>query len=64
MRKCLAVLPNRGRKLLHQRYFDDLSPGTIASHLGLSSNQIRQSLLRLRRELLECIERRLGIETA
>ena len=64
LRKCLAALPKRGRELLHQRYFEDLSPGTIASRLGLTSNQIRQSLLRLRRELLECIERRLGIETA
>ena len=64
LRKCLAALPDRARKLLHQRYFDDLSPGTIASHLGLSSNQIRQSLLRLRRELLECMGHRQGIETA
>jgi RNA polymerase sigma-70 factor (ECF subfamily) len=64
LRKCLAALPKRGRELLHQRYFEDLSPGTIGSRLGLPSNQIRQSLLRLRRELLECIERRLGIETA
>jgi RNA polymerase sigma-70 factor, ECF subfamily len=64
LRKCLAALPQWGRNLLHQRYFEDLSPGTIASHLGLPSNQIRQSLLRLRRELLECIERHLGIKKA
>jgi RNA polymerase sigma-70 factor (ECF subfamily) len=63
LRVCLAELPKNSRELLHQRYFEDLRPGAIASRLGVASNQVRQMLLRLRRELLECIERRLGIET-
>jgi RNA polymerase sigma-70 factor (ECF subfamily) len=60
LRKCLAELPKHNRELLQRRYFDDLSPGAIGSHMGRPSNQIRQALLRLRRTLLECIERRLG----
>jgi RNA polymerase sigma-70 factor (ECF subfamily) len=62
LRKCLAELPEPGRDLLQRRYFDDLSPGAIGSQMGRPSNQIRQALLRLRRALLECIERRLGTE--
>src|SRR4051812_22338287 len=58
LRQCLAELPKRDRELLQQRYFEDLSPGAIGSRLGFTSNQVRQMLLRLRRALLECIERR------
>jgi len=44
------------------RYFEDLAPGAIASHLGRQSDAVRQLLLRLRRKLLECVESRLGLE--
>jgi RNA polymerase sigma-70 factor (ECF subfamily) len=59
LRECMTALPKDGRELLQQRYFEDLSPGTIGSRLGRPSNQVRQTLLRLRRALLECIERRM-----
>jgi RNA polymerase sigma-70 factor (ECF subfamily) len=58
LRECVAGLPKRSRDLLQQRYFEDLSPGAIGSRMGLPSNQIRQTLLRLRRALLTCMERR------
>jgi RNA polymerase sigma-70 factor, ECF subfamily len=61
LRECMAALPKHGRELLQQRYFEDLSPGIIGSRMGRPSNQVRQTLLRLRRALLECIERRTGI---
>jgi RNA polymerase sigma-70 factor, ECF subfamily len=60
LRKCLSKMPIKARELLHQRYFEDLSPGVIAGRLGQPSNQIRQTLLRLRRALLECMTRRQG----
>jgi RNA polymerase sigma-70 factor (ECF subfamily) len=60
LRNCLSKMPKPSRELLHQRYFDDLSPGEIAGRLGQSSNQVRQALLRLRRVLLACMERRQG----
>jgi RNA polymerase sigma-70 factor (ECF subfamily) len=59
LRGCLGELPSPGRELIRWRYFDHLSPGTIAGHLGRSSNYVRQSLLRLRRALSECLEHRL-----
>lgn len=60
LRMCLAELPKPSRELLQRRYFDDLSPGAIGNLTGRPSHQIRQALLRLRRALLECVERRLG----
>ena len=60
LQECVSGLPKTSRELLQQRYFEDLSPGAIGSRLGLPSNQIRQTLLRLRRALLTCMERRLG----
>lgn len=63
LRECVAGLPKHSRELLHLRYFEDLSPGSIASRLGQTSNQVRQVLLRLRRALLGCIERRMGADT-
>jgi RNA polymerase sigma-70 factor, ECF subfamily len=60
LRDRLSKMPRQGRDLLQQRYFEDLSPGVIAGRLGQSSNQIRQTLLRLRRALLACMTRRQG----
>ncbi len=61
LRKCLSEMPKSGRELLQQRYFEELSPGVIAGRLGQSSNQIRQTLLRLRRALLACVTKRQGL---
>jgi RNA polymerase sigma-70 factor (ECF subfamily) len=58
LRACLGELPPPGRELIRMRYFDQLTPGAIAGRLGRPSNYVRQSLLRLRRTLLECVEHR------
>jgi RNA polymerase sigma-70 factor (ECF subfamily) len=60
LRKCLEQLPDRERQLLQLRYFDELKPGTIAGYVERSAGDVRQQLFRLRRALLECIERRLA----
>ncbi len=62
LRNCLEKLPPHAREVIRFRYFDNQSPGTIASHLGRPSDAVRQLLLRLRRKLLECMERRPGLE--
>jgi len=62
LRECLAELPGRGRELLTLRYLEGISPGGIAAQFGLPSNRVRQTLLRLRRILAACLERRLEIE--
>jgi RNA polymerase sigma-70 factor (ECF subfamily) len=60
LRFCLEKLPESGRELLHQRYFEQASPGRIAGRLERSANDVRQQLFRLRRMLMECMERRLS----
>ena len=62
LQNCLKQLPPHGREVIRLRYFENQSPGAIASHLGRPSDAVRQLLLRLRRKLLECVERRLGVE--
>jgi len=62
LRQCLSELPARGRELLLLRYFEGLGPGAIAGRLGQPSNRVRQTLLRLRRVVADCLERRLGPE--
>jgi RNA polymerase sigma-70 factor (ECF subfamily) len=60
---CLGQLPPHGREIVRLRYFENLSPGAIASQLGRPSDAVRQFLLRLRRQLLACVESRLGLES-
>ena len=62
LRDCLEQLPAHGREIIRLRYFENLAPGAIASHLGQTSDAVRQFLMRLRRKLLECVESRLGLE--
>jgi RNA polymerase sigma-70 factor len=62
LRECMSELPKASRELLRRRYFEELSPGAIGGLLGTSSNQVRQSLLRLRRALLSCINSRLKVK--
>jgi RNA polymerase sigma-70 factor (ECF subfamily) len=63
LRSCLSKMPKPSRDLLQQRYFEELSPGEIGARLGKSSNQIRQTLLRLRRSLLTCMTRSKELRT-
>lgn len=56
---CLMTLPDHSRQLIHLRYFDELSPGALASRLERTANDVRQMLFRIRGLLLQCIEKRL-----
>ena len=59
LQHCMEQVPETGRELLRLRYFENLGPAVMAGRLGISSNQIRQSLLRLRRSLLGCVREQL-----
>lgn len=59
LRCCIGQLPERSRELVRMRYFEDLSPGAIASRLERTANDVRQMLFRLRRALMECVEKRM-----
>jgi RNA polymerase sigma factor (sigma-70 family) len=62
VRDCLSKLPRRGQDLLSLRYFEGLGPGTIASLTQQPSNRVRQSLMRWRRLLGDCIEKRMKLK--
>ena len=57
---CIDGLQGRPRKLLEMRYVRDLTPGKIAAMTGMNSNAVSVMLHRVRRNLRECIERRLA----
>lgn len=60
LRSCLAQLPERGRRLVQQRYYENLSPAVIASHEGRTANDVRQMLFRVRASLHACISEKLA----
>ena len=61
--KCLAKLRPRDRELIQLRYAPGESGLSVAHLLKRPANSIYQSLGRIRRTLLECINRQLAAET-
>ncbi len=57
---CMKQLRGEHQQLLWQRYGDGGSVQRIASETGKTPAAVSQILARLRRSLLECIERKLG----
>jgi RNA polymerase sigma-70 factor (ECF subfamily) len=60
LRDCLQQLPERSRRLVQQRYFEQLSLGVIAAYENTNANNISQILFRLRAALSNCIQERLS----
>lgn len=60
LRHCLGTLPGHSRRLVQQRYFENVPPAVIASQQGRTANDVRQALFRLRAVLHDCIRRRLA----
>jgi RNA polymerase sigma-70 factor, ECF subfamily len=56
---CLQKLDDKDRKLIEQRYQPGVTGKELAASLGRPANSVYQSLGRIRRALLACIERRL-----
>lgn len=63
LRQCLSQLPERSRRLVQQRYFENMAPSVIASLEGRTANDVRQALFRLRAALHDCITKRLEAQT-
>lgn len=60
LRACLRKLPKRSRRIVKQRYFEQLSLGVIAGYENTNANNISQILFRLRSSLFSCMKERLG----
>ena len=60
LRDCLGRLPEAARTLLQRRYEGEDSIGEIAASVGRSPGAIRKQLCTLRKQLHECIGRKLA----
>ncbi|MES2596431.1 MAG: sigma-70 family RNA polymerase sigma factor [Verrucomicrobiota bacterium] len=61
LHRCLEQLPERSARLIRERYHQNHSIERMASEESLSADAIYQILSRLRRQLRDCVERRLGL---
>ena len=60
LEQCIQKLSARDRDLIRERYQPGSSGKDLASDLGRPANSVYQSLGRIRKVLLECIQRRLA----
>ncbi len=61
--ECLAKLRPKDRDLIEQRYAPGERGKRLAEQLGRPANSVYQTLGRIRRVLMECIQRRMTEET-
>ena len=59
VRDCVEQLPPKSRQMVSERYGGGWGASELSGHLQMSAAAIRQALVRIRRQLKECIERKL-----
>ncbi|MGE3819114.1 MAG: sigma-70 family RNA polymerase sigma factor [Isosphaeraceae bacterium] len=59
VRECLGKLAPLSRKLVQARYRDEEKAPEIAERFKLTSDNVRQMLVRIRRQIKQCVEIRL-----
>ena len=62
LQTCLTKLPERLRKVIRLRYFEDQNSGEISEALSLSAGNVRVTLQRTREQLRQCVERELRLQ--
>lgn len=62
LENCLGKLAEGDRTLIRQRYQPNTTVQQLASDIGRSANSVSKSLGRIRRVLLECVDRTLALE--
>src|SRR5882757_8632883 len=58
LQQCLGRLSQRDQELIRKRYEPGMSVARLAENIGRTANSLSKSLGRIRRSLLECIERK------
>ena len=58
LRDCVEQLPNRSRELVRSRYYEGWNATVLADKFEMKAATIRQTLLRIRRQLYQCINQR------
>jgi RNA polymerase sigma-70 factor (ECF subfamily) len=61
---CLQKLPEKHRRLVASRYEPGASVNAMAAATGKQPKAVSETLRRIRRTLLECVERTLAVEAA
>jgi len=59
LRLCIRALPENLQKMVKMRYDDNYTSDRIATLMGRSADAVRQTFVRLREKLRDCIERKL-----
>lgn len=62
LRRCLGTLDDAARRMLEQRYADELPVQAMADERGRSVGAIKKHLFLLREQLHDCLTRRLANE--
>jgi RNA polymerase sigma-70 factor (ECF subfamily) len=61
LNECVAALPERSRRILELRYEARASMSAVASAMGQSFEGTTKTLYRVRRALLECVNKKLSL---
>jgi len=62
LQDCLETLAPKAREIVKLRYFGDLKMPEVAERLGSTAGAVRIALMRIRRQLADCVQRRLQID--
>jgi RNA polymerase sigma-70 factor (ECF subfamily) len=62
LESCLAKLSENDRILIRRRYQPGANVRQLAAEIGRTANSLSKSLGRIRRSLLECVDRKLSLE--
>ena len=58
LRDCVEQLPGKSRELVHSRYFEGWDATILADKFEMKAATVRQTLLRIRRQLYQCVNQR------
>ena len=64
LRECLEQVKASSRELIRRRYEDDLSMNDIAIALKRTAGAIRKELCLVRKQLHECVQRKMSLDAA
>ena len=58
LRDCVEQLPRKSRELVRSRYFEGWDATILADKFEMKAATVRQTLLRIRRQLYQCVNQR------
>jgi len=59
LHECLEKLDPKAREIVRLRYFEDLKTPQVADRVNSTAGAVRVALMRIRRQLLDCVNHRL-----